>query len=159
METSTYVKIGIGVAIYLVGLVWSIRKVRAFREKARAEGREVPKGNPALSGAMLLIILTVVGVVFGPQVLQAQTEARLEKEGAKATAKITDLEETGTVYNERPEVEVTLQVMPAGEAPFEVRVDRVFSIMDIQRYQVGAMVEVLYDPADHDAVSIRGVAR
>jgi hypothetical protein len=156
MQTNTL--IGVGVAIWLAGAVFSVRIARKNREKRRAGGEDVPGPNLPLAAAIIGFILFSVGMVFGPGVLAERRDTELRQTGTAGTAKITAVDETGNVFNGSAEVQVTVLVEPEGGQPFESQSTWIFSITDVQKYEVGTQVDVFFDPVDHETVAIVGVA-
>jgi hypothetical protein len=152
----TQILIGVGVAVWLAGAVFSVRVARKMRAKRRAAGEEVPKANPLLAVAILVVILFAFGVVLGPGILAEQRDEELRETGTPATAEVLAVEETGNVYNRRPEVAVTVRVEPEGGDAFESQSTWIFSVSDIQAYRPGTTVDVFFDPADHETVAIVG---
>jgi hypothetical protein len=108
---------------------------------------------------MPLVMVGGAAIVIVPGMLAEQRHDELVATGTPATALITAIEETGNVYNRRPEVEVRLTVEPSDGTPFASQETWIFSVMDIQTYQVGTRVDVVFDPADRGRVAVVGVTK
>jgi hypothetical protein len=149
-------------ALEVVGLVGLFAWVRA-QTRRREAGKEPPPrlvriavalaGLAAAAGLPLVLILSVIN----PTIQSRREHDRLVKTGTPATAIITGVDETGTVYNERPEVRVSLKVQPDGAPAFRSQETWVFSVRDVQRYRIGTTVKVFFDPKDYDTVAVVGV--
>lgn len=148
-----------GVLLWLVGAIFSIRTARRLRAERAARGEVVQKPNRGVAVFVIGVIGFAFAVVLGPGLLAAHRHDQLVENGLPATATIVAVEETGYISNDRPEVELTLSVQPPEGQAFESREAWIFSIMDIQTYQVGATVDVYFDPADTDTVAVIGVTQ
>jgi hypothetical protein len=71
-------------------------------------------------------------------------------EGAQARAVVLSVQDTGMTINDNPRVQLTLQVSPEGEIPFQVTKKKTVSRVSIPR--PGDEFIVRYDPADHNTV-------
>jgi hypothetical protein len=164
MQPMTEFTILAGCAMFVLGLL-TLRALNRAAKKRHATGRSIlPRWL-----RILVALLALAAVIAGPVVMikaviyKANKNQRLAEElaksGTSAVATILDLAETGTYYNERPEMQVLLNVKPDGAPSFAATVEMVFLVQDVQRYGVGADVRVLFDPKDHDRVAIVGLAR
>lgn len=144
----------------LIGLfVWT---------RAQARRREAGKARPSRPIRIAVALLGLVVVVGAPvlmiigmlnPVMQSEREReRLIQTGTPAVATINRIEETGSVYNHRPEVRVWMTVQPPGAPMFASQATWVFSVSDVQSYRVGTKVRVFFDPKDHGTVAVVGVA-
>lgn len=106
-------------------------------------------------GFPTLLVMTVVNQTNRAERLREE----LAETGKPATAKIHHIEETGNVINRQPEVRVYLTVQPEGGKAFDAESTWVFSTQDVQTYEVGTTVRVLYDPEDHAKVAVVGLSR
>lgn len=156
--TSTHLMIAGGIVVWMIGGFFARRLARKVREQRRAAGEVVPEPNRALGAVILAVIVFAFAVVLGPGMLAEARHDELVETGTPATAKIVAVEETGNVYNRRPEVALTLEVQPEGGTPFQSQAEWIFSVMDIQTYRVGETVDVFFDPADTEVVAVVGVA-
>lgn len=160
MSDSTFMVLG---ALELVGLVglFALVKVGAKRKK-EGKGR-LPRAvriSAALVGLVLIVgfpVLMIMKITNPTREIEAR-QAELIAKGTEATATITDLKETGTMVNKRPQVRVSLTVEPKDEPAFPSQWTWVFSVKDTQNYKVGAKVKVFYDPADRKTVAVAGLA-
>jgi hypothetical protein len=152
-----------GVALFVAGLLVMRALSRATKKRAATGVSKTPRwlrvtiallALAAVIGGPVLAITTLVGEANRNQELAEE----LAKTGVSATATILHLEETGTVYNRRPEMEVWLNVKPKGAAPFDARVTWAFSVEDVQNYRPDTKVRVRFDPEDHDRVAVVGLA-
>jgi hypothetical protein len=144
----------------LVGL-FALVKISAKR-KAAGKGR-LPR--PVRITAALLGLVIVVGfpvlmvlTIMNPSLKMERLHEELVENGTEATGTITQIQETGTVINKRPQVQVSVTVEPKDGPPFNSRWTWVFSVTDVQNYKVGTKVKVFFDPADRGAVAVVGVA-
>jgi hypothetical protein len=83
----------------------------------------------------------------------AHTQRTLES-GTAAKARVLRLRDTGGRLNANPSVEFELQVEPADGPPFVATTRAIISTVELPRFQVGATVDVRYDPADRSSVAI-----
>jgi hypothetical protein len=74
--------------------------------------------------------------------------------GADAQATILGLQQTGTFVNNNPQVILTLQVEPPGQAPFQAQTSTILPLVAVPQVQPGNVVAVKYDPADPSKVAL-----
>ncbi len=74
--------------------------------------------------------------------------------GADAPATVIGLQQTNTFVNSNPQVVLTLEVTPPGQAPFQARTSTIVPLVAIPQVQPGNVVNVKYDPADHSKVML-----
>jgi hypothetical protein len=150
-------------AFELTGLVGLFILIRVAA-KRRAAGKErIPRpvrisaallGLPIVVGFPVLMVLTIMN----PSLKVERQQEKLVETGTPATATITNISETGTVINKRPQVRARLTVQPKDGPAFDSQWTWVFSVNDVQTYRVGTKVKVFFDPADHGTVAVVGVA-
>ncbi|NVB42445.1 hypothetical protein G6O69_31770 [Pseudenhygromyxa sp. WMMC2535] len=135
------------------------------RNKARrAAGQPRPPVPVRVASAVLLLAVVIgfpaviVLAFINPSLQTERLHERLVEEGVPATATITRVQETGTVVNKQPEVQVSVEVQPEDGPAFASQSTWVFSVSDTQSYSAGTKVKVFYDPEDRRAVAIVGVA-
>lgn len=111
---------------------------------------------------ILWILISFGGVVpilykyvWKPKLLARQ----LEQNGVEAKATIRSVSETGTLINHQPELNIALQVHPAGEESFYASAQQPVSVTQLADYRAGAEVWVRYDPQDHRRLRIERVDR
>lgn len=144
----------------LIGL-FALIKVAS---KRRAAGKErLPRPvriTAALIGLVLVVGFPVLGVlaIMNPGLKLERQHDQLVETGTPATATITKIEETGDMINKRPVVRARMTVQPKDGPAFDSQATQVFSVQDVQTYKVGANVKVFFDPQDHGAVALVGVA-
>ncbi len=111
-----------------------------------------------LLGTLIIVALVLgsLALAFGPELLRARKRSALLREGNDAIATIARLDETGNVYNDQPEVRVTLVVRPEGVEPYQAEVIVVLSAVELINYQIGAEVPVKYDPHEPSEVALAG---
>ena len=83
----------------------------------------------------------------------AHKQSRLLRTGARASARVVAVEDTGTTVNNDPRVKVRLSVEPEGAEPFEVERKVLVPRTAIPRR--GERVEVAYDPDDPSDFTFR----
>ncbi|MFV8755100.1 hypothetical protein ACNOYE_31520 [Nannocystaceae bacterium ST9] len=109
---------------------------------------------------LLVLILGSLAFAFGPELLRARRRDALLRDGSDAIATIVRLDETGNVFNDQPEVRVTLVVQPsAGGEPYQTSLVQVLSAVELVNFQIGAEVAVKYDPSQPSEVALAGVPR
>jgi hypothetical protein len=106
---------------------------------------------------VVALILGSLAFAFGPELMRDRKRAALLREGSDAIATIARLDETGDVYNDQPEVRVTLVVRPLQGEAYQAQVTLVLSAVDLVHYSIGAEVPVKYDPAKPADVALAGV--
>lgn len=151
------------IALELAGLVglFLLARMGARRRKA---GKERPPRWLRISAALFALVVVVgfpvlmVLAIINPSRQHESAREELVQSGTPATGTITQVEETGTVINRRPQVQVWVEVEPEGGGSFVSQSTWTFSVSDTQTYRVGTRVNVYYDPDDHDTVAIVGVA-
>ncbi len=68
--------------------------------------------------------------------------------GVRASATVLSIRETGSWFNNRPEVHVELEVKPAGQPSYTAVSTFYIALVAIPRVQPGLTIEVLVDAAD-----------
>ncbi|MFO7564007.1 MAG: DUF3592 domain-containing protein [Enhygromyxa sp.] len=106
---------------------------------------------------ILTVIFSVIALVFGGRACAVKQERDLIATGTPASAKVVRVTDTGNRYNHNPEVALTLVVEIEGSEPYQAEVKQVLSPVEIAAYQVGAELEVRYDPQDPQKLAIVGV--
>lgn len=150
-------------ALELVGLVGLFMLIRREGKRRAAGQPRAPRAQriaAALLGLVVVVAFPAIMIVsiMNPSLQTDRLHKRLVETGTRATATITDIEETGTVINHRPQVRVELTVEPQGAASFASQSTWVFTVKDSQTYRVGSKVDVYFDPQDHGAVAVVGLA-
>ena len=107
----------------------------------------------------LWVALTVAAMILPPvlcQVSEWQDEERILRDGTPAKARVSDIRPTGNMYNDQPQVTISMQVQPAAGEPFSAKVVTFMSPVYLPRYQPGAMVDVRFDPKKPSDVALVG---
>jgi len=105
---------------------------------------------------LIVFILTVTGLAFGPMMCDSITDDQLRRRGEPAVARILGLEDTGNRFNDNPEVEIELEVRREGGPTYTVSFTRVYSVVELMNYPVGTEVNVRIDPEDSTSLVIIG---
>jgi type II secretory pathway pseudopilin PulG len=98
----------------------------------------------------LLITLIVIGllaVVVGPMILRSIGNARIQKKGVRARARILEIQDTGSRRNKNPVVRIKLTVADTNGREFPGEVEVPVSPVFMSRFQPGRAVWVKYLPA------------
>jgi hypothetical protein len=149
-------------AFELTGLVALFALVRTGA-KRRAAGHARPPRLVRIAIALLVLLVVLVfpvvmiGSIINPTIQADRQHRRLVQTGTRATATITDIEETGTVINHRPQVQVWVLVQPRDAPAFTAQSTWVFSVKDTQTYRIGTQVNVFFDPENRGTVAVVGV--
>lgn len=122
-----------------------------------------PPGAPQLSSGrdrfafkiiMTLLPFVVVGVGFlcfwWPEYQQDQ----LRKTGIATTGTILSIEPTGTVYNDQPQVKITVNVQLADGSSYTAQTRMIINQVYLPQFQPGTLVHVHYDATDRSRVAI-----
>jgi len=105
---------------------------------------------------LVLVVFVLAGIMIMAGSKREAGDARIEKHGVGAPARILSIADTGSRYNNNPEVILKLEVRPEKGTPFPAEVRTVVSVVDLSGYQPGVMLKVKYDPADTGKVIILG---
>ncbi len=97
-------------------------------------------------GIGFLVMLGVLLLVFGPDIKRHFRSQQMLASGVTASARVTDVHDTGNRYNHNPQVRLELEVQPEGRASFMAEVTVVLSAVDLLKLQPGTLVTVKYDP-------------
>ncbi len=84
-------------------------------------------------------------------------EARLFQNGQPTTAKVLIARSLDIKRGERVMMSFTLEVHPKDEAAFNASTTALIGLAAMDKYQLGAVLDVAYDPQDHTQVSIEGL--
>jgi hypothetical protein len=109
-------------------------------------------------GAVAFVALFMVGIVVlpiwfffvGPMI----RHDRLEKNGVRAPGRLLAVDETGTVVNDSPELELTIEFRQADGTLDTSTTDFVPSRRTLHYYQPGTSVTAAYDPEDPDEITV-----
>lgn len=114
------------------------------------------------------VILLVVGIlilVFVPLVIVFSTirrkyspDARVIQQGDPAEATITRIWQTGVRVNNRYGVGMELDVRRPGYPPYTAKMQALISILDVSKFQTGAVIPVKVDPNRPERVYLDAVA-
>lgn len=74
--------------------------------------------------------------------------------GTPAKARILAVRDTGGRLNSNPSIEFDLEVTPAAGAPFKATTRAIVSVVDLPRFQPGAIIDVRYDTTAPGSVAI-----
>jgi hypothetical protein len=98
----------------------------------------------------------VFGLAFGPLVVDGIRHSRLRANGESAEATIVKVQETGMRVNRQPRVKITLEVRPSMRSPYQAVTHKIVSYFEVSQYQVGAVMDVKFDPNAPQHVVIIG---
>jgi len=115
------------------------------------------KSGARLAVVIIAVIAVVVGIGFGPDILQQFREDKIMDSGMSATGQILDVVDTGNRYNSNPQVEILLEITDSSGKTWQARTRKILSPVDLVSYQTGAEVRVMYDPEDPSSVLILGL--
>lgn len=119
---------------------------------------EAALAKPGSSGKQKLLIgLVVVGliaIVAGPMIYRDLREDAVRAKGTPAPAVVVELDATGNLYNEIPELRIVLEVRPANGEPWRAEVREFVSAHDTPKIQPGTEISVKYDPEQPSRVAI-----
>jgi hypothetical protein len=104
--------------------------------------------------AIAIIGLVRLAMTFGPELSRRLGTKDVPQNGILATARITEIKDTGSRVNYNPRVHIKMEVQPTSGAAFAAETETVVSVVDLPRLQPGATVSVRYDPGDRTAVSL-----
>jgi hypothetical protein len=107
----------------------------------------------------LWVALTLASLLLPPilcQVAEWQREAEILRDGTPAKARVADIRPTGNMFNDQPEVTISMQVQPAAGEPFSAKVVTFMSPVYLPRFQPGALVDVRFDPKKPNDVALVG---
>ena len=135
-----------------------LKTIKKYRARKAQDQKDDPKGAGWFA-LIPVVIVTVAGLVFIPQICANQRDQQLLEHGQPAVAEIVSVRETGNRYNRQPEVELELRVQPTDGAAFSLAVTKVLSQSELAQYVQGSFVEVRYDPARSDSVALVGPAQ
>jgi hypothetical protein len=105
---------------------------------------------------LVLVVFVLAGIMIMTGSKREARDARIEKHGVGAPAQILSIVDTGSRYNNNPEVILKLEVRPEKGTPFPAEVRTVVSMVDLPGYQPGVMLRVKYDPDNTANVVILG---
>jgi hypothetical protein len=110
-------------------------------------------GKAAFIGVAVILAVTVLPIWFffiGPQL----RHDRLEKNGVRANGRLINVDETGTVVNDSPELELTVEYTRADGTLDTAVTDFVPSRRSLHMFQNGVAVKAAYDPEDFDEITV-----
>lgn len=116
--------------------------------------RPISSSGRVLRFVFILIPLVIVVVGLSQFWLPSYQRKQLIKTGIQAPAHITNIQPTGSTYNDQPQVVLTVNVQPMQGAAFTAKTKMVIHPINIPQFQPGARVTVYYDPSDKTKVAI-----
>jgi hypothetical protein len=111
-----------------------------------------------LSYGIAALVIVFVIIAVGRLVRGGARNRQLLQSGESATATIVELRDTGTTVNDNPQVELVLDVLPAGRPPFRATARTLISRLQTSQVQPGMQVLVKFDPSDTSKVALAGFA-
>jgi hypothetical protein len=114
-------------------------------------GKDEPPSS--LKGAIGYVLLMFC-LALSPLLCNNQREERILRVGVPAKARVTKIEPTGNFHNNQPEVTISLEIAPEGEAPFQSKVETYMSPVYLSRFQPGNTVDVRFDPKSRKDVAL-----
>lgn len=115
-----------------------------------------PFGGMTALFVIIPIVIAVIVIFFVVRMTRGLSAGSI-KNGVTAQGTILRTWDTGTTINDNPVVGFALNVTPSTEPAFQVEMKQIVSRIQIGAFLPGAAVEVVYDPADHKKVKIKGV--
>lgn len=108
------------------------------------------------SSAFFVIPFYVIFIlVFGYFLKPLYDAAQVMKNGLEATATVTRIWDTGVTLNNDPQIGIEMDVQPADGSPsFTSKTKMYISRLQTSAYQVGQVLTIKYDPANHAKVAI-----
>lgn len=104
-----------------------------------------------------VVLLTFLGVVFaitfGPPLVRYLRARKVLATGLPGTARIVEIVDTGSRYNNNPQVRIKLEVQPETGPSFSAELTTILSAVELQRIVPGATIKVRYDPDDRTRVA------
>ena len=79
---------------------------------------------------------------------------RIIETGLPASGTIVDIVDTGNLYNDQPQVEVTVDVKPPEGETYRAKTLMIISPVYMSQFQPGKIVNIKYDPADRTKIAI-----
>lgn len=99
---------------------------------------------------LAMVILPLWFLFLGPKL----RHDRLVKNGKQVHGRLLEVEETGTVINDSPELEISVEFTRENGALDTATTDFVPSLRSIHLFQAGAAATIAYDPDDPEEVTI-----
>lgn len=116
-----------------------------------------PKRSFGWIFALFIIGVTVTPIwcfFVGPSI----RHNRLVSSGIAAHGTLLNVEETGTLVNDAPELKLTVAFIRRDGKPDTATTDFVPTIRMIQFFQPGAMVAIAYDPKDTKEITVTEIS-
>ena len=92
----------------------------------------------AISAVVIFFVYRMVAGMTG----NSKAGKALMATGADAPATVLGLQQTGTYVNMNPQVIITLQVSPPGQAPFQAQTSTILPMVAVPQVQPGAAVKI-----------------
>ena len=99
-------------------------------------------------GMLLTIVLIIVITRFTKGMIKKTVgvDQGVLQNGIPAQAKILNIQQTGVMLNNQPQVAFDLEVYQPGRGPYRAQAKAVIPIVNIPQYQPGVEVPVKVDP-------------
>jgi hypothetical protein len=108
----------------------------------------------AIITAVVLVVVGVPALIWGPGYLRYRQEIRVRDTGAPGIARVLRLEDTGNRFNDTPEIVIHLEVTAEGRPPWPARLTRILSVAELAGFSPGVQFPVRYDPARPERVAV-----
>jgi hypothetical protein len=107
-----------------------------------------------LTGGIFLLVGTILSAIGVFMWLGQRRDARIRREGIAGTAQIMDIGETNMTVNDRPVLDLTLQVTVPGRSSYSTKKRITMPWSAMGRLVVGGTVPVMVDRVDPDQVVV-----
>lgn len=123
-------------------------------------------GNDPLVAGLLIavgvsvLILPLIGfglifaAVFLPVIRGLRKNSRILAEGQPAAARILSVSETGTTINNQPLLDISLEVRPRAQPPFQADLRQAISLIYLASMRPGDFVSVKYLPGSREVAIV-----
>jgi hypothetical protein len=104
-----------------------------------------------------VVVLGVTGFFLYRMFKGMSQNSAVLKNGVSAPAVILDVQDTGVTMNDNPQARLTLQINPAGRAPFQAITTTFVNRFHVGMLTPGSTIQVKYDPNDITKVAIESL--
>ena len=101
-----------------------------------------------------LVVVTILAAVFLPMLLKSIGISKIRKTGERAVGRIIAIRDTPVTINERPQIELELEVNRDDGSALTAKTLALWSPATAQQFAVGSLLPVRLDPNDSKKIAL-----
>lgn len=107
--------------------------------------------------SVIILLLIVFSIVFGPTIKRSLLKKRLLKEGLSGTGTLVNVRETNVKINNAVVMELTLNIKTNLGETWQAKVKQPITLFQARSLNPGAIFNILYDANDKNKVVLNNI--